>query len=598
MYLANQAGWPLALALRGHARIGQHQTAGGFCHHQVQVELLDASILPGRRRQFHVKFLKHRPVPVREKAGATFPLGNRTFIDTHKEKYLHILQTASCDIPHHDLVNGGRYDAHLDFPKACIQDLGIILHIRLFSAQKAFQTPQKLQHPVIYLGILPGQVLIPRVAPLTEKSTVILQLSPQPHALQIFPERGGHGPNGGPLFLKRFPERAEGFKDPLSVRVQFLKVQLLTAPAGLFPLGFPALPAPDAQGPHIIPQPVRHLSGMFPGTVKHRGIFRMSGMSGIRHVPGPRHVSNPQHVPGPRHVSDSRHVPGLRHPLIPFPFIHKSCLQVPEHTFIGKIPDCLQGSPYQFHQGIFHNAFLIIQEIRDSRLIKLMGQLPSIGSQVPCNHGRIPVTQSFLLNQLFYPAAHIGSLPGRAAALIYHHMVCGPVPDSSIISVQVLLQEIQAFHKPPCRPAAADNIRFLGNPMALCHTIQPAHRMLSHVEQMLDAALLIGIGPRVNGHGAQHLPGMKQEQLHQPVLHRCKSCKTVQKDDAVPEDFPFWQFPAQDIKYFLCRDIMLLYILPEPAVNQLQVLQFLLQQGGTCLPHHFTEHIRRNAILV
>ena len=292
MYLANQAGWPLALALRGHARIGQHQTAGGFCHHQVQVELLDASILPGRGRQFHVELLKHRPVPVRKKAGAALSLGNRTFIDTHKEKHLHILQTASCDIPHHDLVNGGRYDAHLDFTESGIQYLGIILHIRLFSAQKALQPLKKLQYPVIYLGILPGQVLISRIAPPAEKFTVILQLTPQSHALQIFPERRGHGPDGGPLLLKRFPEGAQGFKNPLAVRVQLLKVQLLASPAGFFPLGFPALPAPDSQGPYIILQPVRHQPGMFPGAVKFRSVLRLSGVFKRSQVP------KIQHVPG------------------------------------------------------------------------------------------------------------------------------------------------------------------------------------------------------------------------------------------------------------------------------------------------------------
>ena len=164
-----------------------------------------------------------------------------------------------------------------------------------------------------------------------------------------------------------------------------------------------------------------------------------------------------------------------------------------------------------------------------------MGQLPSIGSQVACNHSSVPVAQPFLLNHLLNPAAHISSLPGRTTALIYHHMVRGPVPDISIITVQVLFQEIQvrAFQEPPCRPAAADNIRFLGNPMVPCHVIQPAHRVLPHVEQVLDAALLIGIGPWVNGHGTQHLPGMEQEQFHQPVLHRGESRKTVQKDDAV-----------------------------------------------------------------
>ena len=122
--------------------------------------------------------------------------------------------------------------------------------------------------------------------------------------------------------------------------------------------------------------------------------------------------------------------------------------------------------------------------------------------------------------------------------------------------------------------------------------------MFSHVKQMLNAPLLISVGPGVNGHGTQHIPGIKEEKLHKPVLHRCKARVSVQQYDTVLQRLPAGKFPAQDIQYLLGRDIMLFNILLKPAVDHLQVLQLLLQKGTISLLHHLSEHGRSDPILV
>ena len=229
-----------------------------------------------------------------------------------------------------------------------------------------------------------------------------------------------------------------------------------------------------------------------------------------------------------------------------------------------------------------------------------MGQLPSIGWKVPGNDGGIPVTHPFLLYHLLNPAAHVGSLPCRVASLVHLDALFLSLPGPAGVPVQVLFQKIQlrALIISPGRTPAADYVLLFRDSMLFCHGGHAAHRMTAHIKQMLDTALLVGVFPGINGNRTYHLPGVHQEQLHQPVLDRSKAGISVQKNDAVFEGFPLWKLPAQDVQNLLSRDIMALYILPETAVNHLQVLKLLGQKRRIRLSPHFPQHIRCDTVLV
>ena len=228
-----------------------------------------------------------------------------------------------------------------------------------------------------------------------------------------------------------------------------------------------------------------------------------------------------------------------------------------------------------------------------------MGQLPSIGWKVPGNNGSIPVTHPFLLYHLLNPAAHIGCLPCRVASLVHLDALHIPLPGSARIPVQVLFQKIQlrALIIPPGRTPVTDYVLLLRYSMPLCHGGHTAHRMAAHIKEMLDTALLVGVFPGINGNRAHHIPGVHQEQLHQSVLNRSKASVSVQKNDTVLKGLPPWKLPAQNVQNLLCRDVVALYILPETAVNHLQILQLLGQKRGVRLPPHLSQHVRRDTVL-
>ena len=93
---------------------------------------------------------------------------------------------------------------------------------------------------------------------------------------------------------------------------------------------------------------------------------------------------------------------------------------------------------------------------------------------------------------------------------------------------------------------------------------------------MLDPAFLIGTFPQIHGHRTYYLSGMEHKQLRQPVLYRSKACIAVQIDHAVFQLFPSWKFPAKDIQNFLCRNIVILNIVPKALIDHSQILKLVL----------------------
>ena len=139
------------------------------------------------------------PVPVAQQTAAVLALGDHAVVDAHEEQHLHAVQTGAGDIAHHHLVDGGRNHAHLDLPKAGIQNLGITLALRLLVAQKTGEALKEFLHPVIHLAVLPGQILIPPEAPGGKIRLVLLQLFLKLHGFQIGPQGLGHGSHRGVL---------------------------------------------------------------------------------------------------------------------------------------------------------------------------------------------------------------------------------------------------------------------------------------------------------------------------------------------------------------------------------------------------------------
>ena len=202
MDLSQKTGRPLALSVTGHGCIGKNQTMRGLCHHKIQIELLNAAVLFGRRSQFQIHGLENSPIPVCEQAAFTLSLRHHSLVNANKKQHLDCLQPAPCNISYHDLVDSSRDHSHLNFLKACVQNLSIVLHIRLFITQKPLQTFKKFHHPIIHLTVLLCQIFVPRLFTLEKIFLIIFHLFLKRQLLQVRSERLCHGSHRCSLGLK------------------------------------------------------------------------------------------------------------------------------------------------------------------------------------------------------------------------------------------------------------------------------------------------------------------------------------------------------------------------------------------------------------
>ena len=121
--------------------------------------------------------------------------------------------------------------------------------------------------------------------------------------------------------------------------------------------------------------------------------------------------------------------------------------------------------------------------------------------------------------------------------------------------------------------------------------------MLTHIKQVLNPALPVGVRPVIHRHRADHVQGVGDKQLHNPVLHRRKARVPVQENHAVFQHLRARQFPAQNIQNLLRRDIVIRNIILEFLKDQPQIPQLLLQQRVLRLPLQQLQILRRNSVL-
>ena len=92
-----------------------------------------------------------------------------------------------------------------------------------------------------------------------------------------------------------------------------------------------------------------------------------------------------------------------------------------------------------------------------------------------------------------------------------------------------------------------NHILFSWHILPLGQLDQMAHHVLTHMKQILDSGLPVGILPRIHGDRDNHFPGMDHEKFQKPVLHRRKSCVAVHGYDAVLNQPGVGKHPAQHV---------------------------------------------------
>ena len=264
--------------------------------------------------------------------------------------------------------------------------------------------------------------------------------------------------------------------------------------------------------------------------------------------------------------------------------------QVPEHRLIGKILiRNLQKGPDKFHKGILQDASLIVQEAGDPVLWKHPLQNRAVGLHVARDQGEIPVMVPLFPHQL----PDLRGRPGRLGLGVFQHVEA----DFLLASRVGLLAQpeevlLQAGQGAPCPETAllrrVNPQGRLGLHLGLRRQAhQPRHRLFAQIEKLMLSRRPVRILPLVHRHRHDHLLRVQHQLLHQLILNRRKAGKPIQHDHAFPDFLRALHRLAEHLQKLLRRDILILEVGVEGAVQHLHVAELIIQAGP--VPVRFQE---------